>query len=98
MEFSSHQNATETLYEEIKEDDRTFFKCSLCFRKLSRLQRIESHLRIIHGKGEEFKMLRSISGNSYCLHGIFHENPSANGGVGTESKEEWSQLSFLLLV
>ena len=77
MEFSSHQNATETLYEEIKEDDRTFFKCSLCFRKLSRLQRIES---------------------SHCWHGIFHENPSANGGVGTESKEELSQLSFLLLV
>lgn len=40
------------LYEEIVEENKKLFKCSICFRLLSRKQRIESHLQTVHGKGK----------------------------------------------
>ena len=53
MNFAFNETATtKGLYAEVKEGNRTYFKCSICFRKLSRLQRIESHLKLVHGKGE----------------------------------------------
>ena len=53
MNFAFNETATtKRLYAEVKEGNRTYFECSICFRKLSRLQRIESHLKLVHGKGE----------------------------------------------
>lgn len=40
------------LYEEIVEENKKLFKCSICFRLLSRKQRVESHLHLVHGKGK----------------------------------------------
>ncbi|KAJ7375117.1 hypothetical protein OS493_001855, partial [Desmophyllum pertusum] len=37
-------------YEEIKAENGTYFRCLICLRRLSRMQRIESHLSSIHGK------------------------------------------------
>lgn len=42
----------DTLYEEITNDSGTWFRCLICFRTLSRKQRIESHLSSIHGQGK----------------------------------------------
>ena len=48
MNFALDEKATKGLYAEVKEGNRTYFECSICFRKLSRLQRIESHLKRQH--------------------------------------------------
>lgn len=37
------------LHEVINYEGKTFFKCNICRRTLSRKQRLESHLSSIHG-------------------------------------------------
>ena len=56
MNLAFDEKATKGLYAEVTEGNRTYFECSICFHKLSRLQRIESHLTLVHGKGESLNI------------------------------------------
>lgn len=46
------------LFEEIVQENKKLYKCSICLRLLSRKQRIESHLQLVHGKGKLFPSSR----------------------------------------
>ena len=46
-------NDVSSLYVEIIEKNRSYYKCTICGRKLSRKQRLETHLSCVHGKGEK---------------------------------------------
>lgn len=39
-------------YEVLVDENGSHFKCCICLRTLSRMQRVESHLTSIHGIGE----------------------------------------------
>ena len=56
-----------TLYEEIKDENGTHFKCSMCLRTLSRLQRMEDHLRSIHGIGNRRVDNATLSVHNYTV-------------------------------
>ena len=45
-------NDVSSLYVEIIDKNRSYYKCTICGRKLSRKQRLETHLSRVHGKGE----------------------------------------------
>ena len=42
-----------SLYVEIIDKNRSYYKCTICGRKLSRKQRLETHLSCVNGKGEK---------------------------------------------
>ena len=42
-----------SLYVETIDRNRTHYNCTICGRKLSRKQRIETHLNCVHSKGEK---------------------------------------------
>lgn len=46
-------NDANSLYVEVIDKNRTYYKCTICGRILSRKQRLETHLSSIHGKGEK---------------------------------------------
>ena len=46
-------NDVSSLYVETIDKNRSYYKCTICVRKLSRKQRLETHLSCVHGKGEK---------------------------------------------
>ena len=46
-------NDVSSLYVEIIDKNRSYYKCTICGRKLSRKQRLETHLSCVNGKGEK---------------------------------------------
>ena len=50
---SELNNDVNFLHVEIIDKNRTYYKCSICGRILSRKQRLETHLSSIHGKGDK---------------------------------------------
>ena len=46
-------NDVSSLYVEIIEEKRLYYKCTICGRKLSRKQRLKTLLSCVHGKGEK---------------------------------------------
>lgn len=48
-------------YEVLIDENGTHFKCSICLCTLSRMQRIESHLRSVHGIGEKLQLFSFVS-------------------------------------
>ena len=46
-------NDVSSLYVEIIDKNRSYYKCTICGRKLSRKQRLETHVSCVHGKGEK---------------------------------------------
>ena len=46
-------NDVSSLYVEIIDKNRLYYKCTICGRKLSRKQRLKTHLSCVHGKGEK---------------------------------------------
>ena len=62
------------LSEEIVQENKKLYKCSICFRLLSRKQRIESHLQLVHGKGKLFPSSR-ISFYQSLLLSVFKAEP-----------------------
>ena len=46
-------NDVSSLYVEITDENRSYYKCTICGRKLSRKQRLETHLSCVNGKGEK---------------------------------------------
>ena len=47
-------NDVSSLYVEIIDKNRSYYKCTICGRKLSRKQRLKTHLSCVHGKGEKY--------------------------------------------
>ena len=46
-------NDVSSLYVEIIDKNRSYYKCTIYGRKMSRKQRLETHLNCVHGKGEK---------------------------------------------
>ena len=51
-EMEDEMLASEELFYEEIDNGRKYFRCSICFRLLSRKQRIERLLQSVHGKGK----------------------------------------------
>lgn len=62
------------LFEEIVQENKKLYKCSICLRLLSRKQRIESHLQLVYGKGKLFPSSR-ISFDQSLLSSVFKAQP-----------------------
>ncbi|XP_066018336.1 uncharacterized protein [Pocillopora verrucosa] len=49
-------NDVSSLYVEIIHKNRSYYKCTICGRRLSRKQRLETHLSCVHGKGHNYQL------------------------------------------